>query len=165
MDRDRRERKRQTVTRQSIETQHHKALVQFLRAAEGQLPDLAFVKHTANESGGGQKVTRRNPKTGRTTEVPLDVLIAASMGVRAGVWDFEYIGRNRAPVNGKPAGAYLGLAIEMKAPGKTLSEEQKQWRAHYERNHWYTIVFYHYVAAAQFLIVWVGGDLARFLVI
>lgn len=147
-----------------IEKAHHKALVQSLLAMEGQLPDLAFVYHAANESTGtGRKVTRRNRQTGKTYQVPIDVLLNKEMGVRPGVWDFQYLGRNKAPIGRYPIGHFAGCAMELKAPGETLSNAQERWQAHYERNHWYTVVCYDHVTAAKFWIVWVGGNLANFL--
>lgn len=86
--------------------------------AELQYPLLKFVKHTRNESTGGPKVTRRDRKTGREIQIPLDVIQGSELGVRAGVWDFEYLGANRRPFDGMPAGWYAGLAVELKAPGE-----------------------------------------------
>jgi hypothetical protein len=144
--------------RRKIEEGHHRALVQFIKLTEGQLPELAFVKHTRNESSGGPKVTRRDRASGRMVEIPLDVIRGAELGVRAGVWDFEYLGRNRVPIDDKPAFFYAGLAIELKSDVGSLSPEQKTWRTHYLHNGWYTVVFRHHVDAAQFLVRWVGGN-------
>jgi hypothetical protein len=147
-----------------IEEAHHKAFVQFLNTSMGQLPQLAYVKHTRNESFGGPKVTRADRKRpGKLVEIPLDVIKAAQLGVRAGVWDFEYIGANRATVNGYRPNTYSGLAIEFKAPGGTLTDEQKEWQRHYQSNNWRTEVFRHWVDAARYTILWMGGDLSRFL--
>ena len=156
-----------TPSRRKIEEQHHKAFVQFLNAAMGQLPELAFCKHTKNEvSGTGPRVTRHDRKTGKLVSIPLEVLKGGQLGVRAGVWDFEYIGPNRAAVGNRlqhDPHTYRGLAIEFKAPGNTLSPEQKVWREHYIRNGWRTEVFYHYVPACHYVVAWVGGNPNNFL--
>ena len=152
------------MTRHRVEEAHHKAFVQFLNAAMGQLPELAYFKHTKNEASGyGPKVTRIDRRSGRLREIPLDVIRGGEMGVRAGVWDFEYLGPNRIPIDGVPALAYRGLAIEFKARGNGLSEEQKRWQQHYTRNRWCTTIFYSHVDAAIFAVQWVGGDPSRFL--
>ncbi len=152
------------MTRRQIERSHHKAFVQFLNASMGQLPELRFIKHTKNESDGtGPKVTRRNRKTGKLIEIPLDVIRGAEMGVRSGVWDFEYLGPNRVALDNRPAGHWAGFALEFKAPGGTLEPEQKEWQKHYLRNMWYTAIFTSHVEAALFAVRWVGGDPTRFL--
>ena len=156
------------MTRARIEEQHHKAFVDFLNKSMGQLPELAFFKHAKNEvSGSGPRVTRHDRKTGKLVSIPLEVLKAGQLGVRAGVWDFEYLGPNRASIGRERqhgAGIYRGLAIEFKRPATkkssagTLSAEQKIWREHYVRNGWRTEIFYHYVPACLYVVAWVGGN-------
>lgn len=146
------------------ETQLQHALVEFLKSAEGQLSALAFVKHTPNESFGGKRIAVRDRKTGKPTTIPLDVLLAAKMGVRAGVWDFEYLGVNECTIGALPPRAYRGCAMELKSATGRLSDEQRAWQARYEANGWYCVVFRDWPAAARFWVRWVGGNPANFVI-
>jgi hypothetical protein len=155
------------MTRARIEESHHKAFVQFLNTSMGQLPELAFFKHTKNEvDGSGPRVTRHDRKTGKIVSIPLSIIIGGQLGVRAGVWDFEYLGENRSSTGNKGQhgpGSYAGLAIEFKAPGRTLTTEQRIWREHYVRNGWRTEIFFHWVPASIYVVAWVGGNPNNFL--
>lgn len=143
------------------ETTAHEALATFLKVATPRLPDLAYVWHTANESAGGAKSARG---------IPLDVLKEARMGAVAGVWDWLFLGPNRLPLDGCEAGAYAGVAIELKSAGafrkrdQGLSPEQIAWRRRYIRNNWFTDVYpeQNWPDAARLLIRWVGGDVNDF---
>lgn len=155
------------------ETELHQNLVDWLRKiGQPVYPALRFVKHTPNEALGSGSDTRPvRQSDGSFRNVPISVLRGAQMGVKPGVWDFEFLCPNDQPLSIAPAflplknivsGCYLGLAFEMKAEGGTLSDDQKIWGEHYARNGWFTAVFAgDWTPAARFLIGWVGGDPRR----
>lgn len=157
----------------TTEKQHHKNLIEFFhRLGEPRYPQLQFVKHTANEAlgGGGTKVQIRTD-AGAVAYVPASVLEGYAMGVRPGVWDFEYLGPNLGPIPAPefsalppihPAGSFRGCAVELKVGKNTLSPDQERWQRQYQANGWYTAVFYHWCEAATFFVRWVGGDPAQF---
>jgi hypothetical protein len=138
----------------------HQALARFLRVyAAPRLPDLAFVWHTPNESAGGGKAANG---------VPLDVLREAQMGAIPGVWDWLYIGLNKAPIGGAEMFMFNGVAIELKSAKayqgrhNGLSTAQLVWRDFYHSRGWHTAVFCNWVEAAHLLIQWVGGNVEDF---
>ena len=107
---------------------------------------------------------------GAYRNVPLSVLRGGLMGVRPGVFDFEFLCPNAAPIFDPPflplggelaaPGRYQGLAFELKAARGRIDPDHVTWAEHYAQNHWYTAVFY-WAPAARLLIRWVGGDPAR----
>ena len=159
------------MKRASSETELHINLVSWLRqVGEPLYPQLAFVKHTPNEAlGSGDDTKPVRQSNGSVRHVPLSVLRGGLMGVRAGVFDFEFLCANALPVLAQPfmptqraSGLYLGLAFEMKAARGSISTDQVTWAEHYAANGWFTAVFYgDWAPAARLLIRWVGGDPAR----
>lgn len=155
------------------ETELHQNLVDWLRKiGEPVYPDLHFVKHTPNEAlGSGSDTKAVRQPNGTFRNVPISVLRGAQMGVRPGVWDFEFLYPNVTPITLPPmfpghpgvvSGSYLGFAFEMKAEGGDLSDDQQIWGEHYARNGWFTAVFTgDWAPAARLLIRWVGGDPAK----
>lgn len=158
------------------ETQLHMNLVAWLhQVGEPLYPALRFVKHTPNEalsSGDDTKAVRQPDGTYR--QVPLSVLRGGLMGVRPGVFDFEFLCPNVTPIWETPfepyaeltiltaSGRYRGLAFELKAVGGRVEPEQETWAKHYARNEWFTAVIAgDWAPAARLLIRWVGGDPAR----
>lgn len=147
------------------ETTAHLALAEFLTRFQGRLPALAFVWHTANESAGGAKISIKDAR-GRPRQVPVDVLKEASMGARAGVWDWLYIGRCQSP----NLPDYLGVAIELKSDkaykseNQGLSPEQRAWQIHYRSCGWLTAVYpeSRWQDAALLIVEYCGGDPADF---
>ena len=142
--------------RQKIEG-HHRALVQFIKSTEGQLPEL-MVKHPerGQRRGSASAIAPGGPPYGRNP--PRRHSRGAEAGVRAGVWDFEYLGRNRVPID--VSRVFAGLAIELQErrrsplartedPGGThcLHEQLVQRRWAYPPRRY-----------AQFLLDAVGGN-------
>jgi len=147
----------------SYENEHQYNLAQFLKVAETRLPALRFCYHAANESLGlGPIVERRNKKTGKISRVPLDVLINADRGVKAGVWDWQLLHPNVAAVDGRQSCGWRGIAIELKIDDNDLSPDQVLWQQHYLMNGWQTRIFRHWVNAAVYLVRWLGGNPADF---
>jgi len=147
-------------TKRLSEESHHRALAHFLKIAEAQYPALRFCYHVPNESLGIGPIVERN-RNGKRSRVPLDVLINAERGVRAGVWDWQLLWPNVVSVDGRQPCGWRGIAIELKAD-TDLSTEQKIWQEHYLMNGWQTRIFRHWADAAAYLVRWVGGDPARF---
>lgn len=143
------------------ENEHHRNLASFLEVAEARYPALRWCYHVANESLGLGPIVERK-RGGRISRVPLDVLINADRGVKAGVWDWQLLYPNVAAVDGRQACGWRGLAIELKTSSGSLSDEQKLWQAHYLQNGWQTRIFRHWANAAIYLVRWVGGDPADF---
>lgn len=124
------------------ESSDQAALFDFLARMEGRYPALAFVKHTPN----GEK---------------RDIVTATRlkrMGVRAGVWDVEFLYPNQADIAGRVPGHYRGLAVELKVGKNDLTPDQRRWREHYDYNHWATCVCHTWTDAARLLLTWVGGN-------
>lgn len=143
------------------EEQHHYNLAHFLKIAEPRLPALRWCYHAANESLGLGPIVERN-RGGKISRVPLDVLINAQRGVRAGVWDWQLLYPNVAAVDGRQSCGWRGIAIELKTSTGTLSDEQIAWQQHYLQNGWQCRIFRHWVDAAVYLVCWVGGNPADF---
>jgi len=156
----------------SSETELHMNLVAWLRqVGEPLYPALRFVKHTPNEalsSGDDTRAVRQANGTYRN--VPISVLRGGRMGVRPGVFDFEFLCANALPLCEQPflptalarPGRYAGLVFELKAARGRIDPDQVIWAEHYAANQWFTAVFYgDWAPAARLLIRWVGGDPAR----
>lgn len=158
----------------SSETELHQNLVDWLRkVGEPEYPILRYVKHTPNEALSTGQDTRPVRQTdGTFRNVPVSVLRGAQMGVRPGVWDFEFLCPNRRPIGlipfvevPRPArpgtlstAYYRGLAIEMKAADGRIDPEQVAWAEHYAANEWFTFVVYgDWAPAARLLLDWIGA--------
>jgi hypothetical protein len=145
------------------ENTEQQALFHFLATMEGRYPALRYVFHPANEAnGGGAKVrhvyTRRDGSQGWKT-TPVEAIVGARMGVKAGCWDIWVPFRNRAPVWGYPALMFAGLVIEMKSKTGALSPEQSDWREFLRGEGWACQVYRDWTDAGRTLLAWAGGDL------
>ncbi|MBK9944227.1 MAG: hypothetical protein IPP13_21715 [Kouleothrix sp.] len=164
------------MKRLSNETELHINLVAWLRqVGEPLYPALRFVKHTPNEAlSSGDDTRAVQQANGTWRNVPISVLRGGLMGVRPGVFDFEFLYPNTTLIAAPPfmpssnprsitnLGQYRGLAFELKRAGGRIDPDQVTWAAHYAANDWFTAVFYgDWAPAAWLLIRWVGGDPAR----
>lgn len=118
------------------------ALFDFLKRMEGRYPVLEYVRHCPN-----------GEKRDKATAARLK-----RMGVRAGVWDVEFLQPNLAPIEGYTIGYFRGVAIELKHGGNTLTIPQQRWEVHYRTNRWFCAIAYEWTFAAHLLVRWVGGD-------
>lgn len=163
-------------TRLSSETELHINLVAWMRQlGEPLYPALRFVKHTPNEAlSSGQDTKAVRQPDGTYRQVPLSVLRGGLMGVRPGVFDFEFLCANQRAILDPPFmpntnprsdtafGFYRGLAFDLKAANGRVEPEQVIWAEHYACNEWFTAVIAgDWAPAARLLIRWVGGDPAR----
>lgn len=115
------------------EAQEQINLFQWIGWMGGREPRLALAFHVPN----GEK--RSKGVAGRLK----------AMGVRRGVPDILF------PC---PSRGFVGLALEMKAKGGSLSPEQKNWIAYLETAYWYTCVAYNWVEAAKALCWYLERD-------
>jgi hypothetical protein len=108
----------------------HRALVLWVvREGLVQWPDLAYLHHSPNEAA----------YRGQQGKL-----------VSAGYPDFVL------PVR---ASGYIGLVLELKAPGGTVAKDQWRWLGHFERQGWATGTPFGYEPARDLLIAYLSGNL------
>lgn len=54
-------------------------------------------------------------------------------------------------------GPYRGLAIEMKAPGRSPTHEQRQWLAHFTKQNWHACICYSADEAISVILDYLDG--------
>jgi hypothetical protein len=82
-------------------------------------------------------------------KTPIQGARAKAEGRKAGVPDVLF------PVR---RGPYVGLAVEMKSPGRTPTREQKLWLNQFKTQGWLTDVCYSFEEARDLLLAYLSGS-------